>query len=136
MAAYLLTWNPRHWSVAGMAAELAETGAARADWTTVSRKIREGDQVLFLRQGAEPRGIVGAGRALGVPYWYAPLRRWLCPLAWDWLEPDAPVVTVAELQEQIPTGHWTPRCSGTRIGDVEAAVLLDLLEARRAGVPS
>lgn len=125
---YLLTWNPTCWDVSGMAEELAATGRASARWTTVSRKIRGGDTIVFLRQGVEPRGIVGVARATGSPSQGG--RRWYCPLDWLWLEPEAPVVSVPELQALIPTGHWTPRCSGTRVGEVEAAVLLDLLRER------
>ena len=65
MATYLLTWNPTCWDVSAMADELAEAGRASAHWTTVSRKIREGDTIVFLRQGVEPRGVVGLGRATG-----------------------------------------------------------------------
>lgn len=129
MAVYLLTWNPTCWDVSAVAEELASTGTAAYDWTTQSRRIVAGDRVVFLRQGVEPRGIVGLGTATGQP-WKGRGRRWYCPLAWDWLEPEAPVLTVADLQTLIPTGHWVPRCSGTRIGDVEAAVLLDLIAAR------
>ena len=125
---YLLTWNPDCWDVSEMAEELASTGRASTSWTTVSRKIRPGDTIVFLRQGVEPRGIVGLGRATAAP-WNGG-RRWYCPLRWEWLEPDAPAVTVPELQELIPTGHWTPRCSGTRVPEVEAEVLLDLLRQR------
>ena len=128
MAAYLLTWNPSCWDVSAMADELAESGRASAHWTTVSRKIREGDTIMFLRQGVEPRGIVGVGRATGAPWCGG--RRWYCPLDWLWLEPEAPALTVAELQALVPTGHWVPRCSGTRVGDVEAAVVADLLNDR------
>lgn len=128
MATFILTWNPDCWDVADMADELAATGRASTHWTTVSRKIRAGDTVVFLRQGVEPRGVVGLGRATARP-WNGG-RRWYCPLDWLWLEPEAPVLTVAELQALVPTGHWVPRCSGTRVGDVEAAVLLDLLRDR------
>ena len=128
MASFLLTWNPGCWDIAALADELHETGACQTHWTTQSRKIREGDGIVLLRQGVEPRGIVGIGRATGGPWRGG--RRWYCPVAWEWLEPEAPVLGVAELQQMIPTGHWTPRCSGTRVGEVEAGVLGDLLQSR------
>ena len=128
MAVYLLTWNPTCWDISKMAEELHATGERHDAWTTQSRKIRAGDSLVFLRQGVEPRGVVGLAIATGDPF-NAGGRRWYAPLSWLWLEPDAPVLDIRALQSQIPTGHWVPRCSGTRVPDVEAGVLMDLLRS-------
>ncbi|MEO0558206.1 MAG: hypothetical protein AAF170_08490 [Bacteroidota bacterium] len=130
MATYLLTWNPSCWDISSMADELHATGQREDLWTTQSRKIRAGDTLLFLRQGVEPRGIVGLATATSAPVQHG--RRWYAPLRWHWLEPEDPVISVADLQRDVPTGHWVPRCSGTRVSDIEAEVVLSLLDELRA----
>ena len=67
MATYLMTWNPKvyEWSnLADEAAAVADGRKVRERWSTGnSMKIRRGDRLFLLRQGEEPRGIIGSGWA-------------------------------------------------------------------------
>ena len=69
MASYLLTWNPQKWPWEDLhesITEIAEKGFTRFTWSCGnSKRIVEGDRVFLLRQGLEPRGILGAGWAAG-----------------------------------------------------------------------
>ena len=65
MTTYLLTWNPSKWpwpELDDCIREIRATGHYRERWSCGrNRKIVEGDRVFLLRQGLEPRGIVGSG---------------------------------------------------------------------------
>ena len=67
MATYLLTWNPKKWAWADLQdyiGEIARGGHSSSDWSCGNNKrIVKGDRVFLLRQGEEPRGICGSGRA-------------------------------------------------------------------------
>jgi len=67
MSTYLLTWSPKKWrwrDLASRIGEIRKRGFCVADWSCGNNKsIEQGDRVFLLRQGEEPRGIVGAGRA-------------------------------------------------------------------------
>ena len=72
MPTYLLTWNPKLWSTAErkeFAGEIAITASGEPyemEWSTGRRKnIREGDRLFIVRLGAEPKGIIAAGWAIG-----------------------------------------------------------------------
>ena len=72
MRTYLLTWSPQKWpwqDLARRVREIKQQGFATMDWSCGNNKsIAQGDRLFLLRQGAEPRGLVGAGRAASVPY--------------------------------------------------------------------
>jgi 5-methylcytosine-specific restriction enzyme A len=67
-AAYLLTWNPKRWSWD----DLEEDANAREEGRPVemrwscgrNKHIEPGSRVFLLRQGLDPRGIIGSGIAL------------------------------------------------------------------------
>jgi 5-methylcytosine-specific restriction enzyme A len=65
VATYLLTWNPDRWEwtdLASMVESIARGEPARERWSTGTRTdLAPGSRVFLLRQGVEPRGIVGAG---------------------------------------------------------------------------
>ncbi|HEX8354548.1 MAG TPA: hypothetical protein VF611_16705 [Pyrinomonadaceae bacterium] len=67
MSTYLLTWSPKKWrwtDLSGRIREIRKKGFCIADWSCGNNKsIAKGDRVFLLRQGEEPRGIVGAGWA-------------------------------------------------------------------------
>ena len=67
MSTYLLTWSPKKWrweDLPGRITEIRKKGFCVTDWSCGNNKsITKGDRVFLLRQGEEPRGIVGAGRA-------------------------------------------------------------------------
>ena len=64
---YLLTWSPKKWRWADLSrriGEIRKKGSCVTDWSCGNNKsIARGDRLFLLRQGEEPRGIVGAGRA-------------------------------------------------------------------------
>jgi len=69
---FLLTWNPRVYAWRDLRRDIARLrrgGALHTDWSVArSRLAREGDRFFLLRQGTEPRGIVGSGFTTGA--WY------------------------------------------------------------------
>ena len=72
MSTYLLTWSPKKWQWKDLPrriSEIRKKGFCVVDWSCGNNKsIAEGDRVFLLRQGEEPRGIVGAGRAASAPF--------------------------------------------------------------------
>ena len=72
MSTYLLTWNPKKWQWTDLAQQISKikkTGFCLTDWSCGNNKsIAEGNRLFLLRQGEEPRGIVGAGHAVSKPY--------------------------------------------------------------------
>lgn len=73
MNTWLLTWNPRyHGTGSTLPHEAKRVQAGRitkSDWSCgVNKSIRLGDRLFLLRLGKEPKGIVGAGFATGIPY--------------------------------------------------------------------
>ncbi len=135
MPAYLLTYNPKYWvweDLPHAIAEIAAHGYHESRWSCGrSKRIKAGDRVFLMQQGAEPRGIFGAGEALADAYqdeqWNA--ERWLAgsktcmyvEVAFDALiDPTRdPILTRERLLTEPPLcdHHWDVRTSGTRIPD-------------------
>src|SRR5262249_37088396 len=69
---YLLTWNPNNWPWRDLEDQVGQTAGGRAvedRWSCGNTKrIRKGDRLFLLRQGVEPRGIMGSGWAMSPPY--------------------------------------------------------------------
>ena len=67
---YLLTWNPDRFDpseIEKYAQEITESGSTLMKWSTGARRyVSHGDRVFLIRQGVEPRGLVGAGEIEGV----------------------------------------------------------------------
>src|SRR3982751_5479523 len=72
MSTSLLTWSPKKWRWADLPRRIAEIkrkGFCITDWSCGNNKsIAKGDRLFLLRQGEEPRGIVGAGWAESESY--------------------------------------------------------------------
>jgi 5-methylcytosine-specific restriction enzyme A len=72
MSTYLLTWSPKKWLWTDLTQrinEIKKKGLCITDWSCGNNKsIAVGDRLFLLRQGEEPRGIVGAGYAISGPY--------------------------------------------------------------------
>jgi hypothetical protein len=72
MSIYLLTWSPKKWQWTDLAQQISKIkkkGFCLTDWSCGNNKsIAEGDRLFLLRQGEEPRGIVGVGYAVSKPY--------------------------------------------------------------------
>jgi len=64
MRTFLITWSPKRWEWEALAAAATAVreGHSEADrWSCGKRKdIQPGERLILLRQGREPRGIVGA----------------------------------------------------------------------------
>jgi 5-methylcytosine-specific restriction protein A len=64
--AFLITWNPQQerWHDMPKASPLTLSGELYRDWWGVrSKSVTIGSRLFLLRQGVEPRGIVGSGWA-------------------------------------------------------------------------
>ena len=65
MTTYLLTWNPAKWpwpELDKCIQTIKTTGHYSDTWSCGrNRKIVEGDRFFLIRQGKEPRGIIGSG---------------------------------------------------------------------------
>ena len=143
---YLLTWNPTRWqwtSLLDDVKRVAESGGIDDRWSSGNTKrINPGDRLFLLRQGLEPRGIMGSGHAASTVYqgasWdphhdtanYVDLRfdALLDPLV------DG-VLPLARLHSGPLAGvNWNTQSSGISIDDAAAARLeelwLDFLEER------
>lgn len=72
MITYLLTWSPKKWEWTDLSRRIADIrrkGFCITDWSCGNTKsINKGDRLFLLRQGEEPRGIVGAGWAESESY--------------------------------------------------------------------
>jgi 5-methylcytosine-specific restriction enzyme A len=71
MTAYLLTWNPENWEwdMRKVLSQLKRRGFVDSRWSCGrTKRINKGDRLFLLRQGIEPRGIMGAGVATSSPY--------------------------------------------------------------------
>lgn len=72
MNTYLLTWSPKKWrwkDLSRRISEIKRKGFCVTDWSCGNNKsIAKGDRVFLLRQGEEPRGLVGAGWAESEPH--------------------------------------------------------------------
>lgn len=75
--AYLMTWNPTLYPPSKMeefVTRLEARGSAEFSWSTGNRRTMEvGARVFLIRQGVEPRGLVGVGVTTGeveqAPHW-------------------------------------------------------------------
>lgn len=72
MNTFLLTWSPKKWEWRDLSRRIGEIkrkGFCVTDWSCGNNKsIAGGDRLFLLRQGEEPRGIVGAGWAASESY--------------------------------------------------------------------
>jgi 5-methylcytosine-specific restriction protein A len=68
---YLLTWNPKTWpwdNLDGAVEKIDQSSRFEDAWSSGTNKsIEPGSRLFLLRQGKEPRGIVGSGIALDKP---------------------------------------------------------------------
>jgi 5-methylcytosine-specific restriction protein A len=153
MSTYLLTWSPKKWQWKDLSRRIAEIrrkGFCITDWSCGNNKsILKGDRLFLLRQGEEPRGIVGAGWAGSVPYeelhWRAEkakVGRTTMYLTVRWeklLNPDRESIFPREwLNEGVLSRvNWNTQISGITICPEVAEALeerwADFLEEREKG---
>lgn len=125
--AFLLTYNPVLWTFDPVDIEViidATTAGRTVDdrWATGGRStgISPDDRLFLLRQGVEPRGIIGSALASSPiypePHWRREggMANYL-DLRWDaFVDPDEPL-PFAVLRQEMPDQHWSPKGSGTQI---------------------
>jgi 5-methylcytosine-specific restriction enzyme A len=139
MSTYLLTWSPKKWrweDLSRRIGEIKREGFCVSDWSCGNNKsIAEGDRLFLLRQGEEPRGIVGAGWAESEPYeeihWRAEKARagrttMYLTVRWErLLNPETESIFPREwLNEGALSGvNWNTQISGITIRPGAAEVL-------------
>jgi 5-methylcytosine-specific restriction protein A len=132
MASYfLLTWNPRRgeeeWP--DMAQCLADSRDGRhvtLTWRCQNKSPLPGDRVFLLRQGVEPRGIMGSGSVLTAPYRREPGAPRIVNVRMDVLLDPANdgVLPISELRQRgLADVHWSTQASGIAIPDRATAEL-------------
>jgi 5-methylcytosine-specific restriction enzyme A len=130
--AYLLTWNPKTWPWENLdeaVKKIDECSRFEDFWSSGPNKsIKPASRVFLLRQGLEPRGIVGSGIALSEPY---PDEHWdnerarrgekgrYVKLAFDTLlNPemgDEPLALSDLKRGELGRVHWNTQSSGIQI---------------------
>lgn len=153
MSTYLLTWSPKKWpwkDLSRRISEIKKKGFCLTDWSCGNNKsIAQGDRLFLLRQGEEPRGIVGVGWAESEPYeeihWReekAQAGRTTMYLTVRWeklLNPDSESIFPREwLNEgELSRVNWNTQISGITIRPEVAEVLeerwSDFLDGRGKG---
>jgi hypothetical protein len=137
----IATWNPVNWSWDDRTEQVAATTAGvivREPWSTGSRRngIEPGDRVFLLKQGEEPRGVVGSGtcssRIFQDDHWDEQregAEANYVLIEWDTLLPDDDLLPHSELVARVPAGrNWRPQGSGTVL-TAEGAIDLEALWA-------
>lgn len=131
-ASYLYTWNPKRWTWSDYAYAVCQVNNKgeydEEPWScgNTTTKIKIGDIFFLMRLGEEPKGIIGCGYILSVPY---EISHWNEKKAaagktaneTDVLfvalseQPDQPIVDLSELQEHYPEYDWTPQSGGRTV---------------------
>ncbi len=140
MRTYLLTWNPKRYrwkpySLSELSASMGDhngIGYVELSWSCgKNTRIRPGDRVFMLRQGAEPRGLFASGWAVSVPYedahWEDDARtgRYIDVCLDVLLDPDStPIFERDRLNEEpLDKAHWDTQSSGIVIPEPVAEAL-------------
>jgi len=152
-ATLVVTWNPDKWNPSSWATKvypkdvetIAAGGLVRTQWATGARNsgVEPGDRVFFLRQGLQPRGVIGSGTATSRIF---PDAHWDAERAdgdanyvmieWDTLVLPEDCLPQAVLVEQINAGGtWSPQGSGWVLPSGVAADL-EILWAQHLGSPA
>jgi 5-methylcytosine-specific restriction protein A len=153
MNTYLLTWNPKKWQWKDLQKRISEIkrkDCCITDWSCGNNKsIVKGDRLFLLRQGEEPRGIVGAGWAESESYeeihWReekAKVGKTTMYVVVRWeklLDPDRESIFPREWLNKgiLSKINWNTQISGITIRPEVADVLeerwADFLDERRKG---
>jgi hypothetical protein len=148
----MVTWNPQKWNPDGTWADetyprqveaVADGGLLRGQWATGGRTggIEPGDRVFFLRQGREPRGVIGSGtttsRIFNDGHWDDDRAGGIANyvlIDWDTLLLPEDGLPIEALIDRIPEGGiWRPQASGW-ILPPDAAAKLEALWAEHLGL--
>lgn len=144
--AFLLTWNPEHFSEASFRQELqdfesGETTSLR--WSVGHRKdLPVGSSLFLMRLGAEPKGIVG--RAISIraveeyPHWDKAKAEQGLQALYVAYQPlyiqEEPYLPLALLKEEWPDFDWTPQSSGVEIHDTALISFLNADYQEKTGI--
>lgn len=140
MATWLLTWNPVNWDWTTLASDVRKVGrdGQLSDrWSCGNaRRISEGERFFLLRQGVQPRGLLGSGVTASEPYedkhFGGRGRAWYVDVTFDSLY-ESPVIPTEELTRPeggLDCTAWRTQASGVRIPGTIAAPLEALWEER------
>ncbi len=129
MRSFLLTWNPRSWEWTDLPTELEKSRSGQPvdlNWRCHSKSPVPGDRAFLLRQGVEPRGIMGSGEVRNATYRPEPDGpRHVDVQMYVLLDPlrDG-VLPIAALQDGALAGvHWGTQSSGIEIPEGAAIEL-------------
>jgi 5-methylcytosine-specific restriction enzyme A len=139
MHTYLITWNPKRFDWSTLRVDLQnirKKGFLDGSWSCGNTKsIEQGDRVYLLRQGIEPRGIMGFGVATSSPYerghWDRGRRgesaRFIGVRFDALLDPiEEGILSLEQLRRALPSVHWNTQASGISISP-EAAGQIERL---------
>jgi 5-methylcytosine-specific restriction protein A len=145
---YLLTWNPNRYpwrDLEDWIDTIHDEGSIERTWSVGNRKhISAGDRIFLMRQGEEPRGIIGFGRVLRDGAFEAghwpdlkyPSRdddaRYAHIAFEELVDPKntEPFVTRDDLQSSYPDVHWDTQQSGIEVRENVGKDLVAMIEAK------
>ncbi len=142
---YLLTWNPNRYR-GDWIDTIDEESSIQRTWSVGNRKhISAGDRVFLMRQGEEPRGIMGAGLVTEDgshpgPHWPDQLHPhrsddalYACIEFHALVDPKDPADLFASrewLQSTYPDVHWDTQQSGINIRESVGDELYERVESK------
>lgn len=149
MNTYLLTWNPQKWpwnDLAEFVFRIEQGEEVDDKWTFVRKAAQVDDRVFMLKQGREPRGLMGSGRVTGEVKWglhYDKVkaeqgiwRRYLPIVFESLLAPNSEnILPLATLQREIKgaPANFEPQGSGSLVAPKAARQLEKLWQAHLSG---
>ncbi len=124
--AWLLAWNPKNYdwenddsqySLETMFRTIKNGGGFYTWWRCVSSKIKCGDLVYMIKLGAEPKGIIAKGYAIGESFIDDNIRfvEIILTKAIDYRKNDTDIISQQQLKELFPEQQWSPQGSGISI---------------------
>src|SRR5205085_11235572 len=111
------------------------------DALPIYQAVKPGDRLFLIRLAKEPKGIMGSGYSASVPYQDvhfsdAEMNAYYVKLTWDALldtEHDK-ILSLSELQQNIPEVHWSTQNSGILIPPEAQAKLEKMWNAHLSGL--
>lgn len=129
---YLLTWNPDKWDFEGgyntFLKQVNDGEKPVLEWRAANSSIQKGDVMYLMRLGAEPRGIILNGIALGSGHPSKHYEAKRAAMGEVVNRVDVQFISAGDyskgeyidwkvLKERFPKQNWTPQASGIRIQD-------------------
>ncbi|WP_035953702.1 hypothetical protein [Parafrankia sp. EUN1f] len=131
MGTFMLTWNPDSYdweeeggNYEGGVARIASGATIKAMWSMGARRygVEPGDRFYLLRQGVEPRGIVGSGYFTDGQidedvHWDDPDKTaWYAEVVFEFLVDPADGLPTSQLLDEVPGFGWnTTYASGNEV---------------------